>query len=102
MYVVAPTEAQKAIEDKFRRKAMKEGAPVHKTRRDNGFPKPDGSLIRKLMNQAGMKPRNLCEKVGVDGAKIQLIFRGVGTERPIIERIADVFEIEPKHIIKKR
>lgn len=102
IYVVQPTESQKAIEDTFRSKAMKDSAIEEKRTRTNGHPRPDGKLIRKLMNQAKMKPRDLSEKIGVTKDKIQLIFRDVGTEIEIIQKIAEVFEIEVKHIIRKK
>ena len=52
------------------------------------------------MNQAKLRPRDLAEKVKIKSDQLQKIFRGVGTDQPILDCIAEFFGIETKHIIK--
>lgn len=101
MYVVEATPRQKEIEQTFTRKAMKDGDLTTKKVRSNGHPRPDGELIRKLMNQANMKPRHLAQHIGVDTAKIQLILKDVGTEINLIASLADLLKVTTQDLIKK-
>jgi len=111
MYVIQPTERQREIElqiiakyDKEAKQAIQRNikyAEKNKyTRKTQDKPKPDGALIRKLMNQAKLRPRDLAEKVKIKPDQLQKILRGVGTDQVILDCIAEVFEIEAKHIIK--
>ena len=69
-------------------------------RKTQDKPKPDGALIRKLMNQAGLRPRDLAAKAKIKSDQLQKILRGVGTDQERLDCIAEIFEIETKHIIR--
>ena len=99
MYTEKPSANAEAIEMEFRRKAMKKNGVTHK--RTNGHPRPDGELIRQLMDQAKMKPRHLAEHIGVNSNKIQLILKGVGTEIHHIADLAELLEVSTKDLLKK-
>jgi len=63
-------------------------------------PKPDGRLIRKLMNQAKMKPKDLWSKANITSDQLQKTLKGVGTDIEKLEAIAEVLEVEVKYLIK--
>ena len=109
--VIPPTARQREIELQVTARHRKNETDAVKghyrdktknpyTRKTRDKPKPDGVLIRKLMNQAKLRPRDLAEKVKIKSDQLQKIFRGVGTDQPILDCIAEFFGIEVKHIIK--
>tara|TARA_R110002020_G_scaffold296412_2_gene511986 strand:+ start:153 stop:488 length:336 start_codon:yes stop_codon:yes gene_type:complete len=111
MNVIPPTPRQREIElqvtaryDKEAKQAIarhnKKNGKNPYTRKTQDKPKPDGVLIRKLMNQAKLRPRDLAEKVKIKPDQLQKILRGVGTDQAVLDCIAEYFEIETKHIIK--
>ena len=111
MHVIPPTPRQREIElqvtarhDKEAKQAIarhnKKAGKNPYTRKTQDKPKPDGVLIRKLMNQAKLRPRDLAEKVKIKPDQLQKILRGVGTDQAVLDCIAEHFEIEAKHIIK--
>ena len=99
MMTVQPTARQMIIEQQFRDKAMGKVRDFKGTR-TNGKPKPNGKLVRQLMNQAKLKPAQLAEKAKTTSNQMQKIFNGVGTDILILEAVAEVFEIKAKDIIK--
>ena len=111
MYVIPATPRQRELElqvtarhrkneEDAMRRHYKEKTKNPYTRKTQDKPKPDGILIRKLMNQAKLRPRDLAAKVKIKPDQLQKILRGVGTDQEILDCIAEVFEIETKHIIK--
>ncbi len=102
MYTEKPSANAEAIEMEFRRKAMNVKGFSPNQVRSNGHPRPDGKLIRQLMNQAKMKPRHLAEHIGVDSNKIQLILKGVGTEINYIADLAELLEVRTKDLLKNQ
>ena len=99
MMTVEATARQMIIEKNINDKIMGNSRNFVK-KRTNGKPKPNGKLVRQLMNQAKLKPRDLAEKAKTSSDQIQKIFRGVGTDIEIIDSVAEVFEIQAKDIIK--
>ena len=111
MNVIPPTPRQREIElqvtakyDKEVKQAIarhnkKTGKKPH-ARKTQDKPKPDGVLIRKLMNQAKLRPRDLAGKVKIKPDQLQKILRGVGTDQAVLDCIAEYFGIETKHIIR--
>jgi len=111
MHTVQPTPRQREIELEVLARYDKESAQAvarhHKSQAKYGYkrktqdkPKPDGVLIRKLMNQAGLRPRDLAAKAKIKSDQLQKILRGVGTDQERLDCIAEIFEIETKHIIR--
>jgi len=111
IHVIPPTARQKEIELQVtarHRKNETDGVKRHYrdktknpyTRKTRDKPKPDGVLIRKLMNQSKLRPRDLAKKVKIKSDQLQKIFRGVGTDQLTLDCIAEFFGIESKHIIK--
>ncbi len=109
--LIPPTPRQREIElqvtARYDREAKQAIARHNKkagentyTRKTQDKPKPDGVLIRKLMNQAKLRPRDLAEKVKIKPDQLQKILRGVGTDQAVLDCIAEHFEIETKHIIR--
>lgn len=111
MYVIPATPRQRELELQVTARHRKNETDAVKrhyrdktknpyTRKTQDKPKPDGALIRKLMNQAKLRPRDLAAKVKIKPDQLQKILRGVGTDQEILDCIAEVFEIEAKHIVK--
>ncbi len=101
--VIPPTARQKEIELQVtarHRKNETDAVKRHCRRKTRDKPKPDGVLIRKLMNQSKLRPRDLAKKVKIKSDQLQKIFRGVGTDQQILDCIAEFFGVESKHITK--
>ena len=109
-YTIEPTPRQRELEleviarydktIKMNRIKSRAGSKDYK-RKTTDKPKPDGKLIRKLMNQAKMKPKDLYTKAGINSSQIQKMFRGVGTDLCRIEAVAMVLEVDVKYLVKK-
>lgn len=89
MDVIPPTERQRNIElqviasyDRDIKMANKRSAKSSSKykRKTTDKPKPDGRLIRSLMNQAKMKPKDLWRKANISSDQLQKTLRGVGTD----------------------
>jgi len=110
MDVIPPTERQRNIElqviasyDRDIKMANKRSAKSSRNykRKTVDKPKPDGRLIRSLMNQAKMKPKDLWSKANITSDQLQKTFRGVGTDFDKIESLAEVLKVEVKYLIKE-
>lgn len=100
MFVVTPTPEQLDMELKIRAKFMRDVNKVKGKRIPfKDMVRANGLKIKKLIKDAGLKPSDVAQKIGVDVNQIQRIIRYQRFDPKYLEAIAEVLEVEKDSLI---